>query len=383
MLLGYGAKNLWSFNEWMQIDLELNKLVPSDISMNLPATTALCFKGANASGKTNGIKVLAFIIDFITNSFSYKPDDAISYDSYFHNSSPAEFYLSFLLDSKEYLYEGKITKSKVLEEKLTCENELIFEREENVIKTNKLFAGKMIPNFRANASFLSTLNQYDVNEIKPIYNYFFHKIVLNVSYVGFNSVDYYDYHLITKIYKKNKNTFNEVKKIIKRFDTGVDDIEICDRTNELGEIIYFPKFMHRNSNGEELKLNFEMESKGTQTLYRILLNFFSTLEMGGVIVLDEMDEYLDPEILPWLLSYYIAEKNNPKHAQLICTVHTPEILDVVGKYRVYFFKKTMNETICYRLDEVKKLRNDRSVLNEFKKHNIGGYPEIGETEEIK
>lgn len=70
MLLGYGARNIWSFKDWMQIDLSLNGLVPSDISMNLPVATAMCFKGANASGKTNGIKILAFIIDFLTNSFA-------------------------------------------------------------------------------------------------------------------------------------------------------------------------------------------------------------------------------------------------------------------------------------------------------------------------
>jgi len=377
MLLGYGAKNIWSFNEWMQIDLELNKLVPSDVSMNLPAATAMCFKGANASGKTNGIKVLAFIIDFLTGSFSYKPDEPIHYDSYFHNSEQSEVYLQFSFDSKEYLYEGIITKTKVIEEKLSCENELVFLREENFIKLNKFFTENISPKFRDNASFISILNQYDINEIKGIYNYLRYKIVLNVGYMGVNSTEYYDYHIISKIYNENPEIFKEVKEIIKRFDTGVDDIEIYDRTNESGVVIYYPKFVHKNSKNEILRLNFEMESKGTQTLYRILLNFFSTLEQGGVIVLDEMDEYLDPEILPYLLEYYIKEEKNPKHSQLICTIHSPEILDISGKYRTYFFKKTMNESVCYRLDEVKKLRNDRSILNEFKKHNIGGYPEIG------
>ena len=61
MLLGYGAKNCWCFKDWMEIDLTLNDNVPKDISMNLPAATAMCFKGANASGKTNALKVFAFL----------------------------------------------------------------------------------------------------------------------------------------------------------------------------------------------------------------------------------------------------------------------------------------------------------------------------------
>ena len=146
-------------------------------------------------------------------------------------------------------------------------------------------------------------------------------------------------------------------------------------------ILYlYMKFIHENDEGLKIPLLFEMESKGTQTLFRILLNFFVTLHNGTLLVLDEMDEYLDPEILPHLLSFYITEENNPKRAQLICTVHTPDIMDVSGKYRTYIFKKIKNESICYRLDELKKLRNDRSITKEFRKHLIGGYPEIGKAE---
>ena len=119
MLLGYGAKNIWSFKDWMQVDLSFNNLVPSDVSMNLPAATAMCFKGANASGKTNGLKILAFIVDFLTNSFSYKPKTLIYYDSYFFSNEPTEIYLQFLLNDIEYLYEATLTNEKILLEKLS------------------------------------------------------------------------------------------------------------------------------------------------------------------------------------------------------------------------------------------------------------------------
>lgn len=201
--------------------------------------------------------------------------------------------------------------------------------------------------------------------------------MLNVGYSGYNSVDYYDYHAVAKRYHILPDIFEKVKQTIKKYDTGVDTIEILDKSDESGNVYYYPVFIHENNKGEKLPLLFEMESKGTQTLFRILLNFFVTLHNGSVLVLDEMDEYLDPEILPHLLNFYITEKENPKHVQLICTLHTPDILDISGKYRTYIFKKIKNESVCYRLDELKKLRNDRSITKEFKKHLIGGYPEIG------
>lgn len=379
MLLGYGAKNIWSFKDWMQVDLSFNNLVPSDVSMNLPAATAMCFKGANASGKTNGLKILAFIVDFLTNSFSYKPKTLIYYDSYFFSNEPTEIYLQFLLNDIEYLYEATLTNEKILLEKLSVNNKITFKRELDKVIENTLYAGNKEISFRSNASFLSTLNQYEIPEIEAVYKYLDHN-TFNVSYSGHNSFDYYDYHIVAKRYHELQDIFNKVKETIKRFDTGVDNIEIKDKTDEVGNIEYYPIFIHENKDGKKLPLSFEMESKGTQTLFRILFNFFATLHNGTLLVLDEMDEYLDPEILPYLLQFYINKKYNPKNAQIICTIHNPDLMDVSGKYRTYIFKKIKNESICYRLDEIKKLRNDRSITKEFKKHLIGGYPEIGKTE---
>ena len=93
MILGYGARNCWSFRDWMEIDLTLNDKVPADVSLNLPAATAMCFRGANASGKTNGLKVLSFIIYFASDSFMSKPDRDIPFDTHFYGDDPADFYI--------------------------------------------------------------------------------------------------------------------------------------------------------------------------------------------------------------------------------------------------------------------------------------------------
>ena len=110
MLLGFGGRNCWCFKDWMQIDLSLGEGVPSDVSMGLPACTAMCFKGANASGKTNALKVYSFIYDFVRYSFSNTPDKPIMFDSFFHNDEPAEFYAEFLANEVYYRYE--LTASK-------------------------------------------------------------------------------------------------------------------------------------------------------------------------------------------------------------------------------------------------------------------------------
>ena len=68
MLLGFGAKNFFSFKEGFSISLKNKNNISS----------VLAIKGANASGKTNIIKVLSFLHSFVTNSFTtLKPDEEI------------------------------------------------------------------------------------------------------------------------------------------------------------------------------------------------------------------------------------------------------------------------------------------------------------------
>ena len=190
MLLGYGGKNCWCFKDWMQVDLSLGDGVPTDVSMGLPAATALCFKGANASGKTNALKVYGFITDFARNSFSYKPESDIFFDSFFNNDEPGEFYVEFISKETYYRYEFIVSRKSVIKESLFRKKNTkgsreskIFVRENNVVTKNTLYKSNSGIIFRDNASFISTLHQYNLPEIEDIYD-FFYFISFNVGYFG-------------------------------------------------------------------------------------------------------------------------------------------------------------------------------------------------------
>lgn len=376
MLLEYGARNVWSFKNGMEIDLTLNDLVPPDVSMNLPAATAMCFKGANASGKTNALKVLSFIVDFITNSFQYKPETFMLYDSYFLNDEPSDFYIDFDVSGTRCSYDFTVNRKTVIKERFKKDGAVIFEREKNKVQQNDLYSGHDDIIFRENASFFSTIYQYGITEINDIYS-FFENILLNVSYSGLYSIDRMDYRTISKEYKNNPEMLSFAKKILSCFDTGINDIVIESKKTEV-EDIYFPYFIHKDAEGKTIKLLFQMESKGIQSLFCMLQRYYKVLQKGSVLVIDEFEEHLDPEILPELLSLFIKKENNPKNAQILFTNHDIDILDVCGRYRTYIFQKNTNESFCYRLDEVPHLRNDRPVSRSFRKHLVGGYPKIGQ-----
>lgn len=381
MLLGYGAKNCWCFKDWIDINLRLNGYVPKDVSDNRNYSLILGFEGANASGKTSALKVFAFIADFIKNSFIYTPESFILYDTFFNNNEPSEFYVEFTdSDELEYRYEAVLQKDHVIKETLflikSTVEEILLQRDNNEVSVNHLYDNESKIILRKNASIISTLHQYAIQEIEPIFN-FFNKHTINVTYTGLRYEIRRDVPAISEVYFHNPEALNFSKQLIKMFDTGISDITISFREDEKNKKIYFPIFFHDVDNSNS-KLGIDSESTGTRALYINLLYYYENLKSGGVLILDEFDINLHPDILPYLINLFIKRDSNPNNAQMIFTSLNPDVLDILGKYRTYLFEKENGESFCYRLDEPETniLRNDRSVSAPYKRHLLGGYPKI-------
>lgn len=383
MLLGYGAKNCWCFKDWLDISLRLNGYVPEDVSLKKDYSLVLGFEGANASGKTNALKVFAFIADFAKNSFSYDPESPIVYDTFSNNNLPSEFYVEFTdKDGKEYRYETVLQTDHVIQEKLFLINssaeETIFQRDENRVTINNLYGNDTNIIFRKNASFISTLHQYAVKEIEHVYN-FFDKNIINVTYSGLRYEILRNIPFVSEMYNGDKKALDFSKKLIRKFDTGIIDIKISFREDEKGNKQYFPVFWHEN-NGTHFKLGIDSESTGTKALYINLLYYYLTLRLGKILLLDEFDINMHYDILPHLIKLFTDSETNTKDAQMIFTSFNPEILDTLGKHRAYLFEKEDGESFGYRLDEpdTNILRNDRKVSAPYRRHLLGGFPKIDE-----
>lgn len=380
MLFGYGARNCWCFKDWLDIDLRLNGNVPKDISLGYNFATILGFEGANASGKTNALKVFAFIADFATNSFLYPVEDEILFDSFFSNEDISEFYVEFSSNNVEYRYECILNKNSVVKEvliKIEDSSELIiFERNNNNVTKNTLYEDSINIIYRENASFISTLHQYDVKTIGEFYD-FFSKITINVTYTGLHQRISRDISIVSNLYFNNPQALQFTTDLIRKFDTGIYKIDIVYREDEKNRRIYYPIFYHDIADLDKA-LTIDQESSGTRALYIDLFHYYINLQRGGVLILDEFDINLHPDILPYLLKLFTDKNTNPRSAQMLFTTHNSEILDVLGKYRTYIVSKENGESIAYRLDEIKTkiLRNDRSISVPYKRHFIGGYPKI-------
>jgi len=384
MLLEFGAKNFFSFKEGFELSLRLGKDCPKDISNNKQFSNILAIKGANASGKTNVIKVLSFLNEFVTNSFSMlKPDENILIKSYFNNKDIISIYAIFLFDDIEYKYEIDLTDKKVISEIISKKEKvwaMVLQRDENKITTNTEYKEiESINLTRSNASIISIAKQYGIQKIDIIYN-LFKNITTNVYALGRQTDEdiFPDHRDLAEVYNNNDNVLNFISDFLKKADTGITSIEILDNLDsETNKKYYFPIFNY-NVKEEETFLTYHDQSNGVKALYRQLGIYLNALTHGSVLALDEFDINLHPDILPMLLNLFEDENINTKNAQLICTTHNYDIMDRLGKYKTVLVNKENNESFLYRLDEIPGdiLRNDRPISPIYNANKIGGKPNI-------
>lgn len=379
MLIRFGAENFSSFDEGVDISFDLGGQCPSSIKQGNPISTILCLKGANSSGKTNILKILAFLKYFCSESFKQDPKEPIPVDSFFFSEKDTYIYCQFQVGNYEYFYEVSLNRTKVINEKLTRKAKretLIFHRIENKLSSNSLKSIKELFNrrfsIRDNASMIDILSQLQFSPLELVYN-FFNNIFTNVKYFGLDPQLSNEY-IVSEYLYNNESELKFVERALKVFEPNLEEIQIEPRDIN-GRTIYEPFFLFR-INGEPKILAFYLMSSGTKSLYKSLLFYRIVINNGGLLVLDEFDINLHPLILPFLTDLFLDSEINKKNAQFIFTTHNSDIMDKMTKYRTYLVNKDEGASYAYRLDEIDStlLRNDRSIAKVYNQSKIGGVP---------
>lgn len=386
MIKEFGMKNFFCFKEGSSVSFKFDKNVPSQVSQGKDVGNVIGIKGANGSGKTNIIKALTFVSDFIVRSADKDVGKKIQVDAFGDSEAPSEFYVDFSSEGVDYLYELEVKTTGVVSETLWRKNKrksLVFHRKNNSIeKSLKEIKEINKIKLKGNSSVISLYKKFNFNsemaDFKRVYD-FFNMVTSNVSYSGLSQSMYHilSFDYISEEYSKNEKVFDFVKGIIIHSDTGVKDIIIAERLDEKGETIHFPIFTHEN-NGKDFALTIYDESSGTQQLYRMLYMYWLTIMTGGVLAMDEFDIHLHSLILPKIIELFSNTETNSENAQFIFTSHNTEIIDSLGKYRTILVNKENNESYCYRLDELPGdlVRNDRPISPLYMKGKIGGVPKL-------
>jgi uncharacterized protein len=390
MIHKFSFSNFYSFKSDSEMDFTVNNHAPDTSSYTKTTNDNRITKlgavfGHNASGKTNLLRVVPFIKWFITSSFNTKPDEEIPFKQFFFNKvteKDTSFCVTFEFDKNIYEYSLSLTTKKIKTEKLKENNKELFSRLWNdekkiyVYNLKNYGISKEFENLiRDNVSIISVGAQAKHALSIKIYKYW-ENIVTNITESGKSETDSNLFEA-SKIYYNNPKLKDRAEKMILQFDLGLSKIDVKERSIDKQKI-YIPYGGHVLKELKEMvALPFWDESHGTINLFSLLPKIFECLENGSVIILDEFDADLHPQMLPVLIDLFISSKHNPNNAQLIFSSHSPQILNELDKYQIYFTKKDDNCSSCtWRLSEVEGVRVDDNYYAKYISGAYGAVPDI-------
>lgn len=396
MLHSFRFKNLFSFLEETEVSFVVGKQAPdTDLfskSGDIRISKLMAILGANGSGKTNLLKPLAFLSWFTTSSFStLNPDEEIPIASHFFSESDdSELGLVFEIDGRIYKYELVLNSKQVIKEALFLKTSSLFsylfrrewDERRGVYSIRQQRFGLLqreAQKVRKNASLISTAAQYNVDCAHSIVDYFDH-FYTNVDFMGRSDFNASDVFNATNYFNEHPDIKNKMVQILRGLDLGLNDLVIEKHKVFIKEgkedEIEMPFGVH-TSGSLEVRVPLFHESSGTQRSFVLLRKMLPALESGGVVILDEMEADLHPDMLIAFLELFINAETNPFDAQIVFTCHGHEVLNLLDKTQVVLIEK---DEACaseaWRLDEMKGIRRDDNLYAKYKAGAYGAIPNI-------
>ena len=398
MIYKYRFKNFFSFAEETEVSFVLNRQVPdSDLVFESPGgarlSKILAVIGPNASGKTTVLKPLPFLGWFIGHSFTTinpeKENPVVSH--FFSDVADSEFEIEFEVNGQHYRYFLVINPERVVHEALHQKTSkffsFIFRRDWSetdsaykIRQQNFGFAASEAQKVRPNASLVATAVQYNVPYARELVSYF-SRFYSNVIHSGRDPFVTDDMFVSAEFFHRRPALRAHMTSILSNLDLGLADVFIkthryMKKESEKSEEACVPFGVHRKGKKEQ-KLPFNYESSGTQAAFVLLEKILPALEHGGVVIIDEMEADLHPDMITTLLDLFIDRERNPHNAQIIFTCHAHEVLNNLQKDQILLTEKDSDGfSEAWRLGDMKGIRRDDNLYAKYRAGAYGAVPNL-------
>ncbi len=432
MLLEFRFKNFKSFKDDAVLSLiaSSDKTLPENLltcadDKAVNVLSSLAIYGANASGKSTIFDAFNFFKNFIEKSAQKKPGDTIGVRPFLFsdetNKAPSTFEITFIQNDIRYQYGFVASRLAIHHEWLISypkgRARKLFER---VLKPNEkeneytyeykfgsLLKGeksKLIELTHPSALFLSIASTFNNQEMLNVYRWFADKADL-VSSGDFNEREMF------RFVAKNPTLSDDIKKIIKFADLGIEDYSISEedldfnnspqdappsykrlkeaitafvdeqsKTNpDFDKKLYNIKMKHRAGN-DLIPLPWRDESDGTQRLFGLAGPIFQALKDGKTVFIDEIDRSLHPLLVRELIKLFQNPQSNPNGAQLLFNTHDTSLLGtgMLRRDQIWFLEKDqVGASHIYPLLEYSP-RKDESLEKGYLQGRYGAVPFLGD-----
>lgn len=413
MLLRFGVENYRSIKEYQEISFAAAKLKESvEVDLiekdNLADDYLPCIGiyGANASGKSNILKALEDMYYKICFSQIQSHSNFKLFNDPFYTgnveesyANPTHFDCDILVDNVRYHYGFKYNK-EIEEEWLYAYpkgvKQVWFYRNKNEeeefdlsprgLKGRKATIRDLT---RPNSLFLSAAAQNNHQQLTPVYDFFRSKVIPDI----YKTTKFTDQvsgilkpmHKILEDEKSKQNILN----FLNFADLGIVDIitEKKESSKKEGDkakeqIDFY--FIHKYANGKTKLFHIDDESKGTVALFSLIAPIYYITNLGGILIIDELEASLHPHISLLILKLFNDKKFNTGGGQLIFSTHDTNLLnqEVLRRDQIWFTEKNQDgETCLYPLTDFSSRPTDNFEKG-YIQGRYGGIPFIGDLDDL-
>lgn len=395
-------KNMFSFRDEAILSFEADKSKDLEsyhvveLAPDVRLLKLAVIYGANASGKSNIIKVCDFIKSFITNTPLNKAEQIKIVPFLLNKTSQkqaSEFSVSFyVMDGEKairYVYSVLLDTTRIVRETLiyypSQQPATIFERStENNVSSIKFgqklrvstaakeeITLKCLPNMSVFAAYMQV--NTNIAEMETALQYLAKQMMPAI--VPTSSLNRYAEEAIKEAVAKEY-----ILRYLQEADFNISNISSKEQETKKG-VVNYTVYQHKVSSelGDNDYYEFPelFESDGTIRTFGLASQIQKNIASDAFLAVDEIESSLHPKLIEYIIERFLKES---EQAQLLLTTHYDGLLgeeDLLRKDNIWFIEKdTDGASVLYPLTDFTGLNRISSLQKAYKFGKFGAVPNL-------
>lgn len=408
MIIQFSVGNYGSFDNVQNLNFRATKLESN--SPNVDASNIITkdgqrylklvgLYGANASGKSNMMKAMAFFRELVVHSMVAEELSQTGVNPFRQSINgiiqPSYFQIVLMLGQKKYRYgftlmsDGRIGSEWLFGPAERNETFYFKRNFQDIVINQEWFSEATelpLENLRENALFLSFCSSYNGGISRAIRSYLSVGVTVDVNYRrGLRRMGAFGISNITVSTNRLLETGHGqlILDWLKEVGLVYSGIRILKEERLFGSV-----FLSKNIYDEQGRITGQTEmnlshdeSEGTRKFYNYIGRLYRKFRDGGLYIIDEIDSNFHPSLLQKIIRLFQNPDINKANAQLFFTSHDTNLMDpqLMRRDQFYFTEKNLyDSTKLYSLADLKGVRNNADFARQYLAGLYGALPILSE-----
>ena len=411
MIISFALQNYRSFKEHQVLNLHMEQgdelpqnIATPDKEKRISVVRTAAIYGANASGKSNLLRGMLAAVNLIVTSHKFDRNSVVPWYEPFQlddrtSNAPVEFEIDFVVDGLHFRYAFAYTDKEITFEELAFypsnKEAVLFSRQrgENI---DQIMLGGLLKGKRRKIAFLPNQLYLSVaanteggpQVLCDVWNAANRNLSININGV----IQTWPGNLLLGSPEGQQKLLHFLKAV----GTGIDALSVERNDEQLLAAMYqsLPpaermlvidankykvRCGHRNSKGEMVYFDLANESMGSARFLWMAGHIYHALKQGEVLVIDEIDTSLHPQLTEFLVELFNDPEINANNAQLIFTTHDVTLMNPSYMRRDQLFFVDKNDdgvSELYALDEFSEVRKDTPFAKWYMQRRFNATPKL-------